>query len=207
MKILIVDDEANLRRMLRALLEQEGYSVLEAGSAEAGLGLLREGHPDVVLLDVVLPGASGLESLRRFQASAPGTAIVMMSGEATLSDAARATREGAFHFLEKPLTPESVLVTVRGALEVSRALPFQPSDLRASTCGNRSLFKMLKKYDENLHKHTRTLEELAPNTIFKLPNGHKFKKMGKKRVRILCQSLKNKKYYLFSPDFEVVNRD
>ncbi len=92
-------------------------------------------------------------------------------------------------------------------LEVSRVLPFQPSDLRASTCGNRSLFKMLKKYDENLHKHTRTLEELAPNTIFKLPNGHKFKKMGKKRVRILCQSLKNKKYYLFSPDFEVVNRD
>ena len=121
MKILIVDDEANLRRMLRALLEEEGYSVVEAGSAEKGLLLLDEHRPETILLDLALPGESGLESLPRFQKRLPGTPVIMMSGEATLSDAARATREGAFHFLEKPLTPEAVLVTVRTALEVSRA--------------------------------------------------------------------------------------
>ncbi len=121
MKVLIVDDEANLRRMLRALLEDEGYSVVEAGSAEEGLSLLDEHRPETILLDLALPGASGLESLPAFQKQMAGAPVIMMSGEATLSDAARATREGAFHFLEKPLKSEAVLVTLRAALEVSRA--------------------------------------------------------------------------------------
>jgi two-component system, NtrC family, nitrogen regulation response regulator NtrX len=118
---MIVDDESNLRRMLRSVLEVEGYSVIEAGSAEAGLTLLEEHHPEVVLLDLALPGASGLEILPRYRERSPGTPVIMMSGEATLSDAVQATRDGAFHFLEKPLTPEGVLVTLRGAIEVSRA--------------------------------------------------------------------------------------
>jgi len=122
MKILIIDDEQNLRRMLRALLEEDGLRVIEAESAEAGFRLLREHEPDTILLDLALPGASGLEMLPRFRERLPGTPIVMMSGEATLSDAARATRDGAFHFLEKPLSPEAVMATVRAALEVRRAL-------------------------------------------------------------------------------------
>ena len=121
MKLLVVDDEPNLRRMLRALLESEGHEIVEAGSAEAGLQILEEEHPDVILLDVVLPGSTGLDSLPEFHRTLPGVPVIMMSGEATLSDAARATREGAFHFLEKPLSPDAVLATVRGALEVSRA--------------------------------------------------------------------------------------
>lgn len=121
MKVLIVDDEANLRRMVRALLEEEGYTVAEAGSAEEGLALVDEHPPEAILLDLVLPGDSGLEMLPEFQRRLPGVPVVMMSGEATLSDAVKATRQGAFHFLEKPLTPEAVLVTLRAALEVSRA--------------------------------------------------------------------------------------
>jgi len=121
MKILIVDDETNLRRMLRIVLEEEGHSVVEAASAEVGLALLKEQQPEVILLDLALPGASGLESLPRFRSELPDAPVIMMSGEATLSDAVRATREGAFHFLEKPLTPENVLVTLRGAMEVTRA--------------------------------------------------------------------------------------
>ncbi|MSR22337.1 MAG: sigma-54-dependent Fis family transcriptional regulator [Gemmatimonadetes bacterium] len=107
--------------MLRSLLEENGFVVVEAGSAEKALTLLEEERPEVVLLDLVLPGASGLESLSRFRKELPGTPVIMMSGEATLADAVRATREGAFHFLEKPLSPEAVLVTLRAALEVSRA--------------------------------------------------------------------------------------
>ncbi len=121
MRVLVVDDEANLRRMLRSLLREEGWAVDEAGTAEEGLLRVAETQPDVILLDLVLPGASGLESLPRFRDEAPGTPVVMMSGEATLSDAVQATREGAFHFLEKPLGSEAVLATLRGALEVSRA--------------------------------------------------------------------------------------
>lgn len=121
MKLLIVDDEANIRRMLRALLESEGYRVREAESAEAGIEAVREAPPEVVLLDLALPGMSGLEALPILFETAPGMPVVMMSGQATLSDAVKATRLGAFHFIEKPLTPEAVLLTVRGALEVGRA--------------------------------------------------------------------------------------
>ncbi len=117
----MVDDEANLRRMLRSLLEEEGWSVLEAASAEDGLSRAQEHDPDVILLDLLLPGMSGLEALPRFRRQAPAAPVIMMSGKATLGDAVSATREGAFHFLEKPLSSEAVLATLRGALEVSRA--------------------------------------------------------------------------------------
>ena len=121
MDLLIVDDEINIRRMLRALLESEGYTVREAGSAEAALSEVRAHPPEAVLLDLALPGSSGLEALPRIMEAAPGVPVVMMSGRATLRDAVEATRLGAFHFIEKPLTPEALLLTLRGALEVSRA--------------------------------------------------------------------------------------
>ncbi len=121
MEILIIDDEGNIRRMLRALLEEEGYSVRDADSAEAGLEELKREAPEAILLDLMLPGMSGLEALPRIGDICPGIPVVMMSGKATLGDAVQATRLGAFHFIEKPLSPEAVLLTVRGALEVSRA--------------------------------------------------------------------------------------
>ncbi len=121
MDLLIIDDEGNIRRSLRALLEAEGHRVRDAESAELGLEQVAERPPDVVLLDLALPGLSGLDALPRILESSPTTAVVMMSGQATLSDAVEATRRGAFHFIEKPLTPEAVLLTVRGAGEVARA--------------------------------------------------------------------------------------
>lgn len=121
MEILIIDDEGNIRRMLRSLLEEEGYAVREAGSAEEGLEEAAQECPEAILLDLMLPGISGLEALPRLGDLCPGVPVVMMSGKATLGDAVQATRLGAFHFIEKPLTPEAVLLTVQGALEVSRA--------------------------------------------------------------------------------------
>ncbi len=121
MRVLIIDDEGNLRRMLRSFLEEEGWRVEEAPTAEAGLLRAEEFQPDTVLLDLVLPGMDGLAALPRLRELLPGTPIVMMSGEANLEDAVSATRQGAFHFLEKPLGSEAVLATLRGALEVSRA--------------------------------------------------------------------------------------
>ncbi len=121
MGILIVDDEGNVRRMLRALLESAGYPVQEAGSAEEAIERATLRPPEVVLLDLALPGMSGLDALPLLQQAVPGIPVVMMSGRATLSDAVQATRLGAFHFIEKPLTPEAVLLTIRGALEVGRA--------------------------------------------------------------------------------------
>lgn len=121
MKVLVVDDERNLRRMLRAPLQAEGFVVVEAGTAEEGLARMERERAEAILLDLVLPGASGIEVLRRFRERWPDLPVIMMSGQATLADAVQATRDGAFHFLEKPFTHEAVLATLRAALELSRA--------------------------------------------------------------------------------------
>ena len=124
--ILVVDDEKNIRRTLRMVLEGEGYSVEEAGSAEEGLGRLDAGGIDAVLLDVKLPGISGIDALARRSETVPA---IMISGHATIDDAVRATKLGAFDFLEKPLDRARVLLSVRNALD-RHTLARQVSELR-----------------------------------------------------------------------------
>jgi two-component system, NtrC family, nitrogen regulation response regulator NtrX len=119
--ILIVDDEPNLRRMLGRLLEEAGHDIAEAGDVSGALAALETDAPDVMLLDLALPDGSGIDVLTASRARRPDMPVVMISGRATLADAVAATKSGAFHFIEKPLTPEAVLLTVSGALELVRA--------------------------------------------------------------------------------------
>lgn len=120
-QILLVDDEANIRRMLGALLRNEGFDVTEAPNGNSALLMLDQADPDVVLLDLLMPpGPDGLETLTRMRDRGGATPVIMMSGKAQLTDAVRAVKLGAFQFLEKPLSPEAVLVTVRAALELNR---------------------------------------------------------------------------------------
>jgi two-component system nitrogen regulation response regulator NtrX len=120
-QVLLVDDEANVRRMLGALLQTEGFAVAEAANGNSALLMLQEVDPDVVLLDLMMPpGPDGLETLTRMRDRGTGAPVIMMSGKAQLTDAVRAVKLGAFQFLEKPLSPEAVLVTVRAALELNR---------------------------------------------------------------------------------------
>jgi len=120
-QILLVDDEANIRRMLGALLRTEGFNVTEAPNGNAALLLMDQADPDVVLLDLMMPpGPDGLETLTRMRDRGRLAPVIMMSGKAQLTDAVRAVKLGAFQFLEKPLSPEGVLVTVRAALELNR---------------------------------------------------------------------------------------
>jgi len=120
--VLIVDDEANIRRMVGALLSAEGYDVFDAPDGRAGLAVAAAQDPDVALVDLMMPGdLDGLAVLERLRVSAPDLPVIMMSGRAALTDAVRATRLGAFTFLEKPLTPESVLLALASALELRQA--------------------------------------------------------------------------------------
>jgi len=122
-RVLLVDDEANIRRMVGALLESEGFETVEAPDGTAALARVTHDPPDVVLLDLMMPpGPDGLATLEQIKKRAPHLPVVMMSGKANLADAVRATKLGAFQFLEKPLTPEGVLVALRGALELGRTL-------------------------------------------------------------------------------------
>ena len=120
-RILIVDDEANIRRMLAALLRAEGYDVEEAAAGNAALLAVQQSEPDAIFLDLLMPpGPTGLETLAALRERQVDSAVIMMSGKAQLADAVRATQLGAFQFLEKPLAPEAVLVTLRSALEFQR---------------------------------------------------------------------------------------
>ena len=119
--ILLIDDEPNIRRMLGALLRAEGYEVVEAGNGNAALIELEKLDPDAVFCDLMMPpGPDGLATLEAMRARGLEAPVIMMSGKAQLSDAVRATQLGAFQFLEKPLAPESALVTLRAALELRR---------------------------------------------------------------------------------------
>jgi two-component system nitrogen regulation response regulator NtrX len=119
--VLIVDDEPNIRRMVGALLASEGYEVRDAAEGAAGLARVAESVPDVVLLDLMIPGElDGLATLARLREAVPDVPVIMMSGKAGLSDAVKATKLGAFNFLEKPLSPEGVLLALASALELRR---------------------------------------------------------------------------------------
>jgi two-component system nitrogen regulation response regulator NtrX len=120
-RVLLVDDEANIRRMLGALLRSEGFSVTEAPNGNSALLLMEQMDPDVVLLDLLMPpGPDGLQTLAQLRDQGQTAPVIMMSGKAQLTDAVRAVKLGAFQFLEKPLSPEAVLVTLRAALELNR---------------------------------------------------------------------------------------
>jgi two-component system nitrogen regulation response regulator NtrX len=119
--VLIVDDEPNIRRMVGALLASEGYEVRDAAEGAIGLSRVAESCPDVVLLDLMIPGElDGIATLARLRETVPDVPVIMMSGKAGLSDAVKATKLGAFNFLEKPLSPEGVLLALASALELRR---------------------------------------------------------------------------------------
>jgi two-component system nitrogen regulation response regulator NtrX len=120
--VLIVDDEPNIRRMVGALLGAEGYDVRDAATGAAAVDRVAESEPDAVLLDLMMPGElDGIATLAKLREVVPDTPVVMMSGRAGLSDAVRATKLGAFNFLEKPLSPEGVLLALSSAMELRQA--------------------------------------------------------------------------------------
>src|SRR3954468_10216239 len=116
--ILVVDDEPGIRQSLGGVLEDEGYAVESAESGESCLAALPGGGFELVLLDIWLPGIDGMDTLARIQ-EMPFTdrpVVVMISGHGSIEAAVKATKLGAFDFLEKPLTLEKVSVVVKNAL-------------------------------------------------------------------------------------------
>jgi two-component system, NtrC family, nitrogen regulation response regulator NtrX len=118
--LLIVDDEAGIRESLTSILQDEGYFVEAVGSAEEALERAATGDVEVILLDIWLPGMDGLEALGRLQAFPHPPAVIMVSGHGTIETAVRATKLGAFDFIEKPLSLEKIIVLVRNAVHQRR---------------------------------------------------------------------------------------
>jgi two-component system nitrogen regulation response regulator NtrX len=132
--VLIVDDERNIRRTFGMVLRAEGFEVLEAESGEAALARLQERRVEVVILDVRLPGQDGIATLQSIRNLMPDQMVIMISGHGNIATAVEATREGAFDFLEKPISKERVIVAVRNALRQG-ALEREYRELKARELG------------------------------------------------------------------------
>jgi len=116
-KILIVDDEAPIRRTLREILEFEDYEVEEAADGQEGVSKVQHTKYDVVIMDIKMPKMDGIEALERIQLISPETPVIMVSGHGTIDTAVEAVKKGAFDFISKPPDLNRMLITVRNAME------------------------------------------------------------------------------------------
>ena len=120
LNILIVDDEPSIRDSLQGVLEDEGYHPVCTDSGESCLELLRKKAFDVVLLDIWLPGMDGLDVLQKIRELENSPEVIIISGHATIETAVRATKLGAFDFLEKPLSIDKTLILLKNALQAKK---------------------------------------------------------------------------------------
>lgn len=119
-RIVIIDDEQGIRFSLRGILEDDGHEVFEAETGEQGLELIESLSPEVIFLDIWLPGLDGLAILERLKTSGDDRPVIMISGHGNIETAVSAIKKGAFDFIEKPLSLEKVLIATDKALELTR---------------------------------------------------------------------------------------
>ena len=163
-RVLIVDDEPDIRGTVKEILEDEGYTAILAGGAEEARRAHAREHPDVVLLDIWMPGTDGISLLREWaQAGLLATCpVIMMSGHGTVETAVEATRLGAYDFIEKPIALAKLLLTLERAREASRlrheneglrqrlALPLEP-------VGSSKAMQALRAQVEKLAQHDASI--------------------------------------------------
>ncbi len=149
-QILIIDDEKNIRESLRGILQDEGFSTRTAANGKDGITASNEEKPDLILLDIWMPGMDGIETLKELRAQHQDMQIIMMSGHATIETAVTATKLGAYDFIEKPLSLEKLLVCVNNALKVHELVE-ENKNLKAkisrdySIIGNSEIIQLLKQ--------------------------------------------------------------
>ncbi len=117
MNILIVEDEVNQRRLLKKILSKEGYTVEESGSGKEGIDIFFEGNFDLVLLDRKLPDKEGIEVLRQIKKINPIVPVIIITAFANVANAVEAMKEGAFHYLTKPIDPDELTLIIKNALD------------------------------------------------------------------------------------------
>ncbi|MFQ5427534.1 MAG: sigma-54-dependent transcriptional regulator [Thermodesulfobacteriota bacterium] len=165
-KIMVVDDEKDIRDVLGGVLGDDGYSVVSASSAEEALRLLPEARPDIMLLDIWLPGKDGIAALKEIRALESDLQVIMISGHASIDTAVQATKLGAYDFIEKPLSLDKVILTVEHAL-AHRRLSEEVRELKK---------KALEKYEiigetEVILDLKKDIEKAAPSNSWVLITG------------------------------------
>lgn len=165
-KILVVDDELSIRQSLSAILEDENFDVFVASDGPQALVVMGQELPDVVLLDIWMPGQDGLDVLSEAKKRFPGLQFIVMSGHGNIETAVKATKLGAFDFIEKPLSVDKVLIVINNLLSLSR--------LQAD---NAQLLNRVKKdirligESEPMHHLRQMIARVAPTNSWVLITG------------------------------------
>jgi len=120
MRVLIIDDEEVLRDVLEAVLRREGFDILLAATGEEGLSMMDTEEIDLVVLDMMLPGITGIETLRSIKETNPALPVIIITAYSSIDGAIVAMKQGAFHYIPKPFKNEEVILTVNKALEQRR---------------------------------------------------------------------------------------
>ncbi len=118
--ILVVDDEESIILSLEGILKDAGYDVISAKTGDEAIEKVKEEIPDLVLLDIWMPGIDGIETLMKLKEIHPYLLVIMMSGHGTIETAVKATKLGAYDFIEKPLSLDKLLLSINNALEHHR---------------------------------------------------------------------------------------
>ncbi len=165
-KILVVDDERNIRLTLRMILEYEKYKVLEASSGKEALSIIEADEPELVILDIKMPGMDGIEVLNRIKRSWPYIQVIMLSGHGTIETAVQATKMGAYDFLEKPIQKDRLLLAVRNAIELA-TLQIELNRMRSKL---RDKYLIVGK-SKAIEVIKETIEKIAPLDVSVLITG------------------------------------
>ena len=136
--LLIIDDETSIRDSLGGALSDEGYQILKAHNATSGIELAQKNHPDLILLDIWMPEVDGMTALQEMRKRGVEAPVIIMSGHGNIETAVKATKLGAFDFMEKPIELDRLLVLIRNALS-ARDLAEENQALRKQISGRRPL--------------------------------------------------------------------
>ncbi len=180
--VLVVDDEASILESVTDILEDEGFSVKVAASGEEALGLMREELPNIVLLDIWMPGMDGIEVLKAIKEEWPFVPVVIMSGHGTIETAVKAIKLGAYDFIEKPLGYEELVMTLKNALRfaeledenvVLRQMVATTKELTGQSPAMQALKEQIKVVAPTdawvlIHGENGTGKELVAQTIHRL---------------------------------------
>ena len=163
-KILVIDDEKNIQVSLASILQDEGYRTFFAASGEEGVEKFKNIRPDAIFLDIWLPGIDGLETLQQILAIDPNQIVIMISGHGNINTAVRAVKEGAYDFLEKPLSLDKVMLVLTRGLEYRKVLDENVK------------LKSILDETRQIEGKRKTLREESSDVVFNLGDTTYFKK-------------------------------
>jgi DNA-binding NtrC family response regulator len=169
--IMVVDDDSGTRRTLCGILEDIGYQVIEAESATAALETIRKSSCDLVITDIRLPDASGMEVLRQVREITPDVVVIIMTGYASVETAVDAVGHGAYAYFIKPVKPHELTIDIANALKQQRLIRENKRLLDDLQHTNKKLLKAAKELRREVTKHRRTEQALQEseaklNSIF-----------------------------------------